>query len=371
MDVPILDGMQQISIYRIVALDIPLGNFTACYEVDTKYLGIKWDETMAVKISDKQYSTCKEANGQFYNIYTPFQPLANPPSCITALYFMNSMSIAARCSLQVRKAHTIGILTLIAHNVWLITSLQSTVPIGIIIVCPEGPTKLTTLWKPIHILWLPPACSATSPYFYLPPHYEPTIATLNISLEIANLNMINISALDFHIWEHLESHQNETQLQDLARIALVPVNQLYKHIITGITPITPFTSPEESTGDTVSMWTLFSHTGVYVTAIGSLIPAGLGIFCCYFFWYQPARLACWPLQPGTMQYAIVDNDVEAASINRWGQTAHKTSWQSWPAYGVSTYMDRELTEATDTVISSSCMKIIGIHFQVQGTQKCT
>ena len=40
-------------------------------------------------------------------------------------------------------------------------------------------------------------------------------------------------------------------------------------------------SPEESTGDTDSIWTLFSHTGVYVIAIGSLIPAGLGIFCCY------------------------------------------------------------------------------------------
>ena len=51
-------------------------------------------------------------------------------------------------------------------------------------------------------------------------------------------------------------------------------------------------------------------------AIGSLIPAGLGIFCCYFFWCQPARLASQPLQPGTMQYTIVDDDVEAAPIHR-------------------------------------------------------
>ena len=42
-------------------------------------------------------------------------------------------------------------------------------------------------------------------------------------------------------------------------------------------------SPENSTGDTDSIWTLFLHTGVYVMAIGSLIPAGLGIFFCYFF----------------------------------------------------------------------------------------
>ena len=59
---------------------------------------------MAVEILDKQYSTCKEANGQFCSIYTPFQPLANPPTCITALYSKNATSIAARCSLQVRKA---------------------------------------------------------------------------------------------------------------------------------------------------------------------------------------------------------------------------------------------------------------------------
>ena len=41
----------------------------------------------------------------------------------------------------------------------------------------------------------------------------------------------------------------------------------------GIQHITPFTSPEESTGDTASIWTLFSHTRVSVMAIGSLIPA--------------------------------------------------------------------------------------------------
>ena len=51
-------------------------------------------------------------------------------------------------------------------------------------------------------------------------------------------------------------------------------------------------------------------------AIGSLIPADLGIFCCYFCWCQPARLACQSLQPGTMQYTIVDDDVEATPIYR-------------------------------------------------------
>ena len=96
--------------------------------------------------------------------------------------------------------------------------------------------------------------------------------------------MVNMSSFDFHIWQHLGKPQNETQLHHLASIPSVPVNQLYKYMINGIHPITPLRSPEESTGDTVPIWTLFSHTGVYVMAIRLLIPAGLGIFCCYFFW---------------------------------------------------------------------------------------
>ena len=120
------------------------------------------------------------------------------------------------------------------------------------------------------------------------------------SLDKANLNMINISSMNFWIWQYLEKHQNESQLQHLASIPSVPVVQFYKHMAKSIQHITHFTSPEESTGDTI--WTLFVYTGVYVMAIGSLIPAGLGIFCCHFFWCQPARLACQPLQPGTMEY---------------------------------------------------------------------
>ena len=49
-------------------------------------------------------------------------------------------------------------------------------------------------------------------------------------------------------------------------------------MISGIKPTTPFTTSTESTADTESIWTLFSHTGFYVTAIGLLIPADLGIF---------------------------------------------------------------------------------------------
>ena len=80
--------------------------------------------------------------------------------------------------------------------------------------------------------------------------------------------------------------------------------------------IMPFDMDKESTEHTDSIWTLFPHPGMYVTAIGSLIPAGLGSFCCYFFWCRPARLVHQPLQPGNMQYTIVDDNVEVAPIYR-------------------------------------------------------
>ena len=94
------------------------------------------------------------------------------------------------------------------------------------------------------------------------------------------------------------------------------MHKIYQHMINSTQPIMPFDMDEESTEHADSIWTLFSHTGIYITAIGSLIPAGLGLFCCYFYWSQPARLACWPLQPGNMQYTIMDDDVEVASIYR-------------------------------------------------------
>ena len=85
IDVPIQDHSQQLSIFKIFTLDIPHGNFTTCYDVNTPYLRITQDETMAVEIiSPHQFCICQEANGQFCNIPAPFQPLVNPPSCSTA-----------------------------------------------------------------------------------------------------------------------------------------------------------------------------------------------------------------------------------------------------------------------------------------------
>ena len=110
---------------------------------------------------------------------------------------------------------------------------------------------------------------------------------VDISLDMANLNMINISSVNFCIWQHLEKHWNESQLLHLASIPSVPIGHLYHHMTKGFEHITPF-SLENSTGDTDSIWTFFSHTGVYVIAIGSLIPSRFGNILLLF----PLVLTC-------------------------------------------------------------------------------
>ena len=200
---------------------------------------------MAVELSPDQFSICQEANGQFCNINTTFQLLANPPSCITALYTKHTPSISARCSLQIRKTQSVSKPSQIAPNVWILTTAPSAVTTAITLIFPGETTKRITVKKPIHILQVPPACSATLPSFHLPPHYQNSTLEVNVSLDMENLNMINISSLDFHMWQHLEKHQNESQLQHLASIPSVPVDQIYRHMVKGIQPITPFTSPEK------------------------------------------------------------------------------------------------------------------------------
>ena len=152
IDVPIQDQLQQLSIYKIFTLDIPHRNFTAHYDINIQYLGITQDETMAVDISPDQFSICQEAKGRFCNVITPFQPVANLPSCITALYTKHTPSISARCSLQIRKTQSISIPSQIALNVWTLTTAPSAVTTAITLIFPGETTKFITIEKPLHIL---------------------------------------------------------------------------------------------------------------------------------------------------------------------------------------------------------------------------
>ena len=147
---------------------------------------------------------------EFCSLNTPLQSLANQPLCIAALYAKDKDSIEKRCSLQIRKANSASIPTSIAPNVWILTSAPTAVSTGITLICPEEATRFIKTWTPIHILQLPPACSTTSQHFHLPPCYETHKLTINISLNTANLNVINISSPEFRIWQHLEDQQGWT-----------------------------------------------------------------------------------------------------------------------------------------------------------------
>ena len=152
----------------------------------------------------------------------------------------------------------------------------------------------------------------------------------------------------------------------MANIPMVPVAHLDKHLINNKEPIHPFNLADKSIDDTGSIWTLFSNTGIYVVAIGLLIPAGLGIFCCFFFWYQPAMLVGCPLWSGFTWHTIVDDDVEAAPIYRSDDKAgqpilrphdnhdlymkweprHTESWQKQQAQSTAVPYSRSLNSST-------------------------
>ena len=282
IDVPIQDRSHHITIHQILTLDIPHGNYSACYDVNTKYFGVTKDATMAVELSTTQFQVCQHANGQFCCISTPFQPLANPPTCIGALYVKSKTGIASKCSLQMHKTTTTNLPTQIAPGVWILTTL-ATAPVNTMtLICPEKPMETLPIQQPIHILKLPMAYNATSADFYLPPRYETPTLDVKISLNMAYLYMLNISAHNFHIWQHLGSNRSDMQLQHLTTIPSIPVHKIYQHLLNSTMPIIPFNT--ESSGNTDSIWTLFTHPGIYVSAIGSLIPVVIGLFCCYFFW---------------------------------------------------------------------------------------
>ena len=227
---------------------------------------------MAVELSTTQFQACQEANSQFCSITTPFQTLANRPSCITALYTKSTADITSKYSLQIWKASTTNLPTQITPDVWILTTPLAAPVNTVTLICPEKAMETIIIQKPVHILKLPMTCSATSPNFYLPPTYESLTLDVNISLNMANLHMINILAQDFCIWKHLGNNRSDVQLQHLTTIPLIPVHKIYQHLLNNTLPIMPFDMDKESTEHTGSIWALFFHPEICITATGSLIP---------------------------------------------------------------------------------------------------
>ena len=223
----------------------------------------------------------------------------------------------------------------------------------------------------LHILKLPTTCSATSAHIYLPPRYETPVLNVNISLDMANLQTVNITALHFCIWQHLGNNHSDTQLHHLVTIPSIPEHKVYQHFLNSSIHLTPFNvKPLE---DTDTLWNLFTHPGIYISALGLLIPVGIGLFCCYFFWCWPARLVCWPLQPGNMKYTIVDDNVEVAPIYRCKDKAtkptrpcekHGLAIEHLPTWSESCHKIQSKSFAVPTQGS------LGKSSKIQGMQEC-
>ena len=141
IDIPIQDRACQITIHQVFTLDIPHGNYSACYDINTRYSGVTKDTTMGLELSTTQFQTCQQANGQFCHISTPFQPLANPPTCIAALYTKSKASITSKCSLQLSKTTTTTLPTQITPDVWILTSPAMAPVDTITLICPEKPME--------------------------------------------------------------------------------------------------------------------------------------------------------------------------------------------------------------------------------------
>ena len=186
---------------------------------------------------------------------------------------------------------------------------------------------------------------------------------------MANLNMVNMSSLAFHIWQHLKDHRNETQLHHLSSIPSVLIAKtLQTHDQWPQTYHPIYSTYWVNSWYNINLDTIFSHRSLcngyritYTSWIGDLLLLLLLVLTCqismptittrfYVIYY-----CGWWCRGSTL-------------LQMWwqGQTAYKTLQESWPAYGTRTYIDRELTEATDAYIRSSYMWIIGYHIQNPG-----
>ena len=141
IDIPFQDRAHQITIHKVFTLDIPHGNYSARYDINTQYFGFTKDATMGLELSCTQFEVCKHANGQFCHISTPFQPLANPPTCIAALYAKSVASIESKCSLQLHKATATPLPTQITPDVWILATPTSALTDTISLICPEKPIE--------------------------------------------------------------------------------------------------------------------------------------------------------------------------------------------------------------------------------------
>ena len=193
---------------------------------------------------------------------------------------------------------------------------------AVTIICPDKTSSTVSLQQPFHILRLLPAWSATSNYFHLPPHYEDHSMVMKVSIDTAGINAINISTLDFRIWQHFSRNWTQPHLQKLTNVPEVSFTQLYRDMINASEPIHSFTIKDDD-DDSSLIWTILKHPGTYIGTICMIIAVCIGVYCFKRFWVRPAIPRCQPYYPVSLWHAIVDDDVEVAPIYRHGGKVEK------------------------------------------------
>ena len=68
---------------------------------------------------------------------------------------------------------------------------------------------------------------------------------MNVSLDTANINAINILTLDFRIWQQFSRNWTQLHPQKLKNVPEVPVTQLYRDMINASETIHSFTIKDD------------------------------------------------------------------------------------------------------------------------------
>ena len=171
----------------------------------------------------------------------------------------------------------------VSSNLWIIPSNPQTLGSAIKIICPDKATGTVPLQQSLHKLKLSPTCSATSRYFHLPLHYKDHTIMVNVSLDTVNVNVINISILNFRKCQHFSSNWTSPHLQKLANVPEVPVTQLYRHVIDTSNPVHLFTT-KDGDKDPSLIWTILTCPRTYIGTIGIIFAVCIGVYCFKRFW---------------------------------------------------------------------------------------
>ena len=79
---------------------------------------------------------------------------------------------------------------------------------------------------------------------------------MNVSIDTTNINAVNISTLDFRIWQHFSRNWTQPPLKKLINVSEVPVTQLYRDMINASELIHPFTIKYDDEEDSSLIWTI-------------------------------------------------------------------------------------------------------------------